>query len=137
MKITKTATKGLPAILLLYVEQNATEELAEKINRGAKTFEGCAAFVKGEARKQAQNGVAVIEDATVYGWAMHFFEEDEIPEPDEKAKTAASVGVTTKSAQTAEQKPKQQQAPREKAQKAPKPKKDDGYEQLDIFGGMI
>lgn len=134
MKITKTAKGGLPAMIRTYMEYNATEELAEKINRGAKTFEGCAAFIKGEARKQAQNGVAVIEDATVYGWAMHFFEEDEIPEPDEKAKTAASVGVTTKGAQTAEQKPKQQQAPREKAQK---PKKDDGYEQLDIFGGMI
>lgn len=137
MKITKTAKDGLPAMLRVFMEYNATEELAEKINRGPKTFEGCAAFIKEEARKQAQNGVAVIKDATVYGWAMHFFEEDEIPEPDEKAKKAASVGVTAKSAQTDEQKPKPQQAPREKAQKAPKPKKDDGYEQLDIFGGMI
>ena len=67
-------------ILLDYLERNASEPLAEKINTGAKTLAGCWEFIRKEARKQAMNGVAVIEDAEVFGWAVHYFEEDDIKE---------------------------------------------------------
>ena len=67
-------------ILLDYLEKNASEPLAEKINTGVKTLAGCWEFIRKEARKQAMNGVAVIEDAEVFGWAVHYFEEDEIKE---------------------------------------------------------
>ena len=67
-------------ILLDYLEKNASEPLAEKINTGAKTLAGCWEFIRKEARKQAMNGVAVIEDAEVFGWAVHYFEEDDIKE---------------------------------------------------------
>lgn len=67
-------------ILLDYLEKNASEPLAEKINTGEKTLAGCWEFIRKEARKQAMNGVAVIEDAEVFGWAVHYFEEDDIKE---------------------------------------------------------
>ena len=67
-------------ILLDYLEKNASEPLAEKINTGVKTLAGCWEFIRKEARKQAMNGVAVIEDAEVFGWAVHYFEEDDIKE---------------------------------------------------------
>ena len=67
-------------ILLDYLEKNASEPLAEKINAGVKTLAGCWTYIRGEARKQAMNGVAVIEDAEVFGWAVHYFEEDDIKE---------------------------------------------------------
>ena len=75
-----------------YLEANASETLAEKINNGVriqkdgktlinkKTLAGFMKFACDEARKQAEKGAnsACIDDQTVYGWAVHFFEEDSI-----------------------------------------------------------
>ena len=75
-----------------YLEANASETLAEKINNGVrvqkdgktlinkKTLAGFMKFACDEARKQAAKGAnsACIDDQTVYGWAVHYFEEDSI-----------------------------------------------------------
>ncbi len=75
-----------------YLEQNASEVLARKINEGVKivkdgktllnkkTLAGFLKFACDEAKKQAEKGAqsACIEDAIVYGWAVHYFEEDSI-----------------------------------------------------------
>lgn len=75
-----------------YLEENASETLAVKINNGVrvqkggktllnkKTLAGFMEFACGEARKQAEKGAnsACIDDQTVYGWAIHYFEEDSI-----------------------------------------------------------
>ena len=73
-----------------YLEQNASEVLARKINEGVKivkdgktllnkkTLAGFLKFACDEAKKQAEKGAnsACIEDTVVYGWAVHYFEED-------------------------------------------------------------
>ena len=75
-----------------YLENNASEILADKINNGVKIVKenktlinkkdliGFWKFAMEEARKQAVKGDngAWIEDSTVYGWAIHYFEEDSI-----------------------------------------------------------
>ena len=75
-----------------YLEQNASEVLARKINEGVKivkdgktllnkkTLAGFLKFACGEAKKQAEKGAqsACIDDPVVYGWAVHYFEEDSI-----------------------------------------------------------
>ena len=75
-----------------YLEANASDILAEKINNGVriekdgktllnrKTLAGFLKFACDEAKKQAEKGVqsACIDDAVVYGWAVHYFEEDSI-----------------------------------------------------------
>ena len=75
-----------------YLEVNASEMLAEKINNGVriqkdgktllnrKTLSGFMKFACDEAKKQAEKGAhsACIDDAVVYGWAVHYFEEDSI-----------------------------------------------------------
>ena len=75
-----------------YLEENACEILADKINNGVriqkdgktlinkKTLDGFMAFATDEARKQAEKSArsACVEDAVVFGWAVHFFEEDSI-----------------------------------------------------------
>ena len=75
-----------------YLEQNASEVLAEKINNGVwiekdgkkflnkKTLDGFWRYATEEARKIAEKGVsgAYIEDSVVFGWAIHYFEEDSI-----------------------------------------------------------
>ena len=81
-------------IIKAYLEENASEALADKINNGIKiqkdnktlinkkTLEGFMNFAKEEARKQAQKGAsfAMIENEVVYGWAIHYFEEESIEE---------------------------------------------------------
>lgn len=86
---TKTREQEL---IKTYLEENASEILAEKINNGTpiekdgkmltnrKTLDGFMTFAAEEARKRAVKGArsACVEDATVYGWAIHYFEEDSI-----------------------------------------------------------
>ena len=75
-----------------YLEANASDILAEKINNGVriqkdgktllnrKTLVGFLKFACDEAKKQAEKGTqsACIDDDVVYGWAVHYFEEDSI-----------------------------------------------------------
>ena len=76
-----------------YLENNASEELANKINSGSKTLNGCWNYITSEARKRAVGNCACIEDKEVYGWAIHYFEEDSIKENEIKT---TPVKVETK-----------------------------------------
>lgn len=81
-------------LILNYLQNNASETLADKINNGTpfekdgnpllnkKTLSGFMKYACDEARKLAEKGAnsACIDDATVYGWAIHYFEEDSIEE---------------------------------------------------------
>ena len=75
-----------------YLENNVSEILAHKINNGVKIIKdgktlinkkdlnGFVKYATGEAQKQAEKGStgAFVEDDTVYGWAIHYFEENSI-----------------------------------------------------------
>lgn len=94
MKLNLTAAGKEQELILAYLEENASEILATKINEGVrvekdglslinkKTLAGFMAFAAKEAREQASKGAnfACVEETVVYGWAIHYFEEDEIIE---------------------------------------------------------
>lgn len=77
-----------------YLEKSASDVLADKINFGTeiekdgktlinkKTLDGFMRYATEEARKIAEKGsqYACVDDATVFGWAIHYFEEDSIIE---------------------------------------------------------
>ena len=79
-------------ILKAYLEENASETLAGKINNGVKiqkhnktlinkkTLDTFMKYAYEEARKLAEKSAncACIEDKTVFAWAIHYFEEDSI-----------------------------------------------------------
>ena len=81
-------------LIKAYLEEHASEMLANKINNGSriekdgktllnkKTLEGFMRFANEEARKLAEKGAraACVEESVVYGWAIHYFEEDSIEE---------------------------------------------------------
>lgn len=69
---------------LEYLQENASEALAEKINGGKKTLAAAWKYVEGEARKELNGRSGCVEDATVYGWVMHYFED--VEEEEEKSK---------------------------------------------------
>lgn len=78
MKIQLTANNAYETAVLKYLESNASDALAAKINSGQKTLQSCFDYIRGEAKKQAKGGCAMISDAVVFGWAIHYFEEDSI-----------------------------------------------------------
>ena len=92
MKLRIEAKTKEQELVKAYLEENVSDILAEKINNGArivkdgavllnkKTLDGFMAYATDEARKLAEKGArfACVEDKTVYGWAVHYFEEDGI-----------------------------------------------------------
>lgn len=88
-------------LVCTYLKEFASPALAKRINEGTKTLAQCWNYVTTEARKQAKNGCACIADDAVYGWIMHFFEEDDIK--GEAYDKAQAVKVATSDA--AEEKP--------------------------------
>ena len=89
MKLNLDAKTNEERKVKAYLEANASEILAEKINNGVciqkdgktllnkKTLAGFMKFACDEAKKQAEKGAqyACIDDPEVYGWAVHYFEE--------------------------------------------------------------
>ena len=92
MKLNLETKSKEQELVKAYLEENAGETLAEKINNGTpfekdgktfinkKTLDGFMKYASDEARKLASKGAnsACVEDKVVYGWAIHYFEEDSI-----------------------------------------------------------
>lgn len=92
MELRLKANNKQEEIILAYLQENASETLAEKINNGTpfekdgkpltnlKTLSGFMKYACEEARKLAEKGAncAYVEDNVVFGWAIHYFEEDSI-----------------------------------------------------------
>lgn len=66
-------------IIAEYIEANASDVLVEKINSGDKGIKDCWNFIIDQAKEKAngQSGIG-IADSVVFGWAIHYFEEDSI-----------------------------------------------------------
>lgn len=92
MKLNLEAKNKQEELILAYLQENASETLADKINNGTpfekdgkplinkKTLSGFMKYAYDEARKLAEKGAncTCVKDTTVYGWAIHYFEEDSI-----------------------------------------------------------
>lgn len=65
-------------IIKEYIEKacQSDEVLAGKYEKSGKDIAGCCKYIKAEAKKKAKNGCAVIADAEVFGWAIHYFDEE-------------------------------------------------------------
>ena len=126
MTLNLTATTTEEKVLKEYLEQNASEVLANKINNGVpiekdgkmliskKTLAGFMKYATEEARKQAAKGAtsACLHSDIVFGWAIHYFEEDSIlgtlynedgteykvPKPAAPKKTATAIATDTPTA---------------------------------------
>jgi hypothetical protein len=51
------------------------EDMNDKYLNEEKDLKGMISFVRSEAQKQAKDGMAMIDDEVVYGWAIHYFDE--------------------------------------------------------------
>ena len=92
IQLKLTANTPSEQRILEYLQNTASETLAEKINNGTpfekdgkpltnkKSLSGFMKYACGEARNLAAKDetAACVEDSVVYGWAIHYFEEDSI-----------------------------------------------------------
>ena len=90
VQLKLTANTPSEQRILEYLQNNASETLAEKINNGTpfekdgkpltnkKSLSGFMEYACSEARNLAAKDetAACVEDSVVYGWAIHYFEED-------------------------------------------------------------
>lgn len=91
-KLNLQAKDETQKIIKEYLEEHVSIPLAEKINNGVliqkdgksllnkKSLDGCIEFSAQEAQKLVEKGAraACIRDCVVFGWAIHYFEEDSI-----------------------------------------------------------
>lgn len=127
MELNLKANTPAEQQILEYLQNNASETLAEKINNGVpfkkdgkpllnrKTLTGFMKYACDEARKLAEKGSnsACVEDSTVYGWSIHYFEEESIEGTlytldGEEYKPAVKTKNIQKSTYTPTSAPKQQ-----------------------------
>lgn len=127
MELNLKANTPAEQRILEYLQNNASETLAEKINNGTpfekdgeplinkKTLAGFMKYACEEARKTVESGSssACIEDSIVYGWADHYFEEESIEGTlytldGEEYKPAVKAEDAQKSTYTPTSAPKQQ-----------------------------
>ena len=127
-----TAVGAEQELIKKYLSENASDSLLDKINNGIriekggktliskKTLDGFMKYANEEARKLAAKGAtsACVEDKVVYGWAIHYFEEDSIegtlynedgteykPPKPVKAKQAIPASIPNKTSITASKEP--------------------------------
>ena len=115
-------------IIKRHLDKMAQEDFAfaERYKDEKKSLDKCCKYIMAKAKKQAKNGCAAIEDEVVYGWAAHYYQEEDIEvEENVKAKVVAPK----------EEKPKVKDIKPIKALVKDKKNKDKCVE-LDLFGGF-
>lgn len=115
----------------IYLDNRAkTDSLfAETYKKANKSIKECCKYIYSQAKKLAKGGNAVgVDDATVYGWAVHYYDEDNIKV--EGAQERVEVVATASEPAKAEQ-PKPQLKPQPKRKRG-----DDNSLQLSLFGEL-
>lgn len=114
-----------------YLDNRAREDslFAETYKKANKSIKECCRYIISRARKLGGTAVAV-DDATVYGWAVHYYDEDNI-------KVEASSGRVEVAAPAAVVKPGPAKPAAPKRQKAKKTnhRANDSL-QLSLFGEL-
>ena len=119
-------------IIAEYIEENAPDVLVEKINAGNKGIRDCWSYIYGKAKEAADGKKAIaISDKQVYGWAMHYFEEDSIKKGEDPTIKTVDIKATSK-----KEAGKKQVPAKDLPKKAEPKKKEDNPAQMTIFDLM-
>ncbi len=63
------------ALLKIIEYLTSREDMNDKYLNEEKSLKQMTEFIKGQAQKQSHDGMAMVEDEVVYGWAIHYFDE--------------------------------------------------------------
>lgn len=93
-----------------YLDNRAKEDslFAETYKKANKSIKECCKYIYSQSRKLAKGSNSVgIDDATVYGWAVHYYDEDniEVEEVKEQVEVSTPVTAPAPSEKSVQQKP--------------------------------
>lgn len=111
-----------------YLDKRAAEDslFAVTYAKENKNIKDCCSYITSQAKKQASNGWAAISDDVVFGWAVHYYNEDDI-----KVEKTSNVRSEVKTSAAKKSEEKKSQAPTPILKIKPKKKEDVG--QLSLF----
>lgn len=88
----KTEDKNIQLVVDELIKQCEREEgFKDKVLNEKKSLKECWEYIRILARKEAIDGVATIDNQTVYGWAIHYFDEEELEELKKPAVSKSSI----------------------------------------------
>ena len=105
------ANAGFENAIKNYLDNRAESDrlFAVSYKKENKSIQECCKYIYSQAKKLlAKGGNAVgVDDDTVYGWAVHYYDEDDIKVENVKGivETVAPVKASVKLEKTVEQKP--------------------------------
>ena len=76
-----------------YLDKRSEEDslFAKAYAKAGKTIKECCNYIVSQARKMQQNGCAVIADDIVFGWAVHYYDEDDLDVEEESGQVEVCV----------------------------------------------
>lgn len=75
-RIKQLSAEVKDAALLKIVNYLLTrEDMNDKFLNEEKSLSQMITYIKSQAKEKAKDGVAMIEDEVVFGWAIHYFDE--------------------------------------------------------------
>lgn len=119
-----------------YLDKRAKEDalFAETYKKEGKSIKECCKYIMQKARKEAKNGCAAIPDDVVYGWAVHYYDEDDI----KVSGTTEDVQVSVPEQPEPKQEPEADPHPKKEAHNPKKAKTDKTPQPVfTLFDGML
>lgn len=93
------ANAGFENAIKNYLDKRAESDrlFAESYRKENKSIQECCKFIYSQAKKLlAKGGNAVgVDDDTVFGWAVHYYDEDDIKVEEVKERVEVATPVTT------------------------------------------
>ena len=100
------------------------EDIKSNLEKENKSLKEMWNYICGEAKKLADNNCACVTDETVYEWAVHYYDEDNI-----KVESLKNINVKTKVT-------KEKEVKKDVPKKSKKEKKDTIEGQLSLFDAL-
>lgn len=98
-----------------YLDKRAAEDslFAVTYAKENKNIKDCCSYITSQAKKQASNGCAMIEDDVVFGWAVHYYDEDDI-KVEKTSNTRSEVKTSAPKTEVKKEAPKAKIRPKKK-----------------------
>lgn len=124
-----------PTIKIIAQYLLSRDDIKDKLDNPKKSLDEMLQYITGKASKRKTGNCAVIDDDTVYGWAVHYYDEDDIKI---NHNVSANTAVSQKAAPVVKQKQVEVLAQEVGIKKIRAGKKDKPCEgQQSLFGDLL
>lgn len=111
----KTNNNSFQDTIKAYLDKRAKEDslFAVTYAKEKKNIKDCCSYITSQAKKQASNGCAAVSDDVVFGWAVHYYDEDDI-KIEKSSNTRSEVNNSALKTEVKKEAPKAKIKPKKK-----------------------